>query len=486
MSKQMKLGNNGFTLVEIMLSIAILALISIPLMKYFSDALGYAGQTAQKQKATLIAQETIEVIKAQRKIVKPYTGATPVPGSTETPRNYDLAPELISLFNGKDGTSPEVVIPNKFYETGATRENNGESIATKQLVYRYVDKRSGEYYIEVGLTCDTPASEVSSPAILGIDDSKNVVIAERTEEMDAITHFSTLNINNYMNWNGGMFDDPDLTPSPTPDDEFEYLIVTPGPDDPPIIADPTPLSEAEIRENMDKIIYITIKQTDDGKFTVTASYLFFCEDVFGPGTNSDMSYTSSTICETTVETLEGIFLMFNKLNPEIDNIQISWLIDDESIPYPDFRFVIQDDIVVAGDDEGETGEGETGEGETGEGETGEDETGEGETGEGDDEDFGSDYKLKINFYHFTHEENPVVHSNLPQANFKFVDVFTPITSTVVDEANESPRGSVSVESLTGSGVPVRIFDIEVNVYANKKAYDAHKEPLVSLKTTKVE
>ena len=102
MNGRAKMGNKGFTLVEIMLSIAILALISVPLMKYFSDSLRYAAQTAEKQKATMIAQETVEFIKSQKKIVKPVTtSATTAPDPSATPvvsANYMLAPELVYLF----------------------------------------------------------------------------------------------------------------------------------------------------------------------------------------------------------------------------------------------------------------------------------------------------------------------------------------------------------------------------------------------------
>ena len=83
MNRMRKINKKGFTLIEVMLSIAILALISVPLMKYFSDSLKYSAQTAEKQNANFIAQETMEAIKAQRKIVIPTTEPA-VGGGSET------------------------------------------------------------------------------------------------------------------------------------------------------------------------------------------------------------------------------------------------------------------------------------------------------------------------------------------------------------------------------------------------------------------
>ncbi|MCR5500954.1 MAG: type II secretion system GspH family protein, partial [Acetatifactor sp.] len=186
MSGKNKIGNKGFTLVEIMLSIAILALISVPLMKYFSDSLRYAAQTAEKQKATMIAQETIEYIRSQKKIVLDHDVTTtpapvvtaepdpdaevdpdasptpePTPVTPVTRKTYYLAPELTYLFGGYDGApTPDVAIPEEFANTGATLDATG---ALESMVYRYIDKRSGKYLVEVSMNCTTPAYEVDSP-----------------------------------------------------------------------------------------------------------------------------------------------------------------------------------------------------------------------------------------------------------------------------------------------------------------------------------
>ncbi len=497
MSGMKKMDNKGFTLVEIMLSMAILALISIPLMKYFSDSLRYAAQTAEKQKATLIAQETVEFIKGQKKIVVEIpNAATPTPDpddpdATVAPvTNYDLASELIYRFGGyatpeatgAPAKTPEVEIPDQFYATGATIDGAG---ASSPLVYRYLDSKSKKYYIEVKMNCITPCSEVESPAIMKIDDRKNVVVAERTEVMDAITHFSTLNINQYMAWNGGMLADPDMTPEPTEEPYILYSL-EPDPDDPVEVTEYRQLTEAEIRANMDRIIYITITKGDtDDKFTVSAYYQFFCKDVFGPGTDSDMEYPSATICETTVETLDGIFLMFNKMSDTNDYIQVTWDVTDPDVEYPAFRFVVQDDVVTEDDLTPTVSPSPDPDAEPTD--APEETTSPEPTATPDPT---ATYNLTVDWYKFTSTESkPKVYSNLDAGNFTFKKVLNDVTKpgdAGQEDAYASDYTGIPVHTLTGSGVPVRIFDIEVAVYADEDAKTDGEEPLVTLKTTKVE
>lgn len=470
MSERKNMGNRGFTLVEIILSIAILALISVPLLKYFSDSLKYAAQTAEKQKATLIAQETVESIKAQKKIVVPVSDPSPSPGATAAPTTYNLTSELLNMFGGYSGAvDTEAYIPTQFYNTGATLDATG---AAEQLVYRYVDQKSGKYYMEVGLTCTTEAASVSSPAILGIDDTRNVVIAERTEEQEALAYFKTLNVNQFLAEEGDIVFDPDQSPSPTPDDDFEYVTIAPGPTSTPASAEYKLLSESELRENMDRIIYIKIsKGLMDSYYTVTAYYVYFCKDVYGPGTNSNKSISSADLCVANVEYLEGIYLMFNRLSPTCDNIQIEWDVADPYAAYPDFRFVVQDSEPLAPADPSATSDPFATPTPT----------------PAPTADPGAiPYTLKVNFLNFTEPTNPTIHANLEGDSFQFMNILSSLKEPDDVDAGESVRSAMTVLPLTGDGVPVRIFDVEVKVYADKAAFMAGKDPLVSLKTAKVE
>lgn len=53
----------GFTLVELILTIAILAIVTIPILSYFTDAAKHNARSRQKQNATVLAQEVLENFK---------------------------------------------------------------------------------------------------------------------------------------------------------------------------------------------------------------------------------------------------------------------------------------------------------------------------------------------------------------------------------------------------------------------------------------
>lgn len=55
--------DRGFTLVELILTIAILAIVTIPILSYFTDAAKHNGRSRQKQNATVVAQEVLENFK---------------------------------------------------------------------------------------------------------------------------------------------------------------------------------------------------------------------------------------------------------------------------------------------------------------------------------------------------------------------------------------------------------------------------------------
>ena len=53
----------GFTLVELILTIAILAIVTIPILSYFTDAAKHNARSRQKQNASVLAQDVLEEFK---------------------------------------------------------------------------------------------------------------------------------------------------------------------------------------------------------------------------------------------------------------------------------------------------------------------------------------------------------------------------------------------------------------------------------------
>ncbi len=478
MSGLRKIDNKGFTLVEVMLSIAILALISVPLMKYFSDSLRYAVQTEEKQKATMIAQETMETIKAQRNIVQASSAPSASPAG---PTTYVLAPELSALFSGYAGASstPTVIIPDHFSSSGATLD---AADSPKPMVYRYVDARSKSYYIETSIYCETDAASVSSPAILGIDDSRNVVISERTEQQDALTYFKTANLNYYLGHNGTIVTGSS-TPSPTPNGGLIYITMSPGPTITPG-PDPRLITEEEFAATMKRIIFISIsKQVGDTYYKVRANYVYYVDDAYGDGTG-EMKRVSPDLVEANMETLEGIYLMFNKLRPDVDDIVVQWDVAG-STDYPDFRFIVQDDVgpVATSDPFGTPSASPTAV-PTVTPTTSPTTT---PTAVPSITPGPEGYKLRVTFWDFDGTDAPTVHSNLDATSFKFYKLnVPPVEHPDEVETKGIERTDIVVRQLTGDGIPVRIFNVEVKVYKDKDAYTAGKDPLIALQSTKVE
>lgn len=58
-------NNGGFSLLEVILAMAILAILSIPLLSYFTQSMKYNAMMADKQHATNLAQEVMEDLKKQ-------------------------------------------------------------------------------------------------------------------------------------------------------------------------------------------------------------------------------------------------------------------------------------------------------------------------------------------------------------------------------------------------------------------------------------
>ena len=68
-------NNGGFSLLEVILAMAILAIISIPLLSYFTQSMKYNAMMADKQHATNLAQEVLEDLKNQKELAVVTTGA---------------------------------------------------------------------------------------------------------------------------------------------------------------------------------------------------------------------------------------------------------------------------------------------------------------------------------------------------------------------------------------------------------------------------
>lgn len=172
MKQEQQKKNAGFSLIEVVLSMAILAIISIPLLNYFSESLKYNAMMAAKQKATLLAQEIAEEIKEQEQFIQnPGTG-------------YSV-PYLL----------------NQHYQINYNALN-ADGIGEIQLKGA-ADDLGKNYDVVVTAKADTTAGDASSSVAYGIDNTTDILAADAEQDEEALVYFKAVN-SSYCSANEGV------------------------------------------------------------------------------------------------------------------------------------------------------------------------------------------------------------------------------------------------------------------------------------------
>ena len=164
---QRALSNAGFSLLEVILSMAILAILSIPLMSYFTQSMKYNAKMADKQHASHLAQEVMENLKNQPNLAQnvavsgfdvPYLAAKNYVKTAYTP----AAP---------GGTA-----------TGGTVEYYGQADAIGE-----------KYDVRVSVSTNNAENVSKVPQVDGIDGMVDVIALENGQLQDALNYFSSKN-----------------------------------------------------------------------------------------------------------------------------------------------------------------------------------------------------------------------------------------------------------------------------------------------------
>lgn len=156
-----KKGNNaGFSLLEVILSMAILAIISIPLLMYFTESIRYSALMEEEQQATLLAQEITEDLKVQDNLI-----AIPV---------------------GESAYSVPYLKDAGYTETANLLNADGTGDIT-------LAGTAGNYDVEVKLSTAVAANAVVRPVIYGIDDTTDALAVEHDQKNEALAYFVAIN-----------------------------------------------------------------------------------------------------------------------------------------------------------------------------------------------------------------------------------------------------------------------------------------------------
>lgn len=246
------IGNGGFSLIEVIIAMAVLALISLPLINYFLDSLRQSAHMAKRQNATLTAQELSEALKSAEFLIKENVG----PGGVVT---YTLE-NLPATLTGAS-------IDDSAFNHSGPNAGRGEFVVTGT---------SGQFDVSITVSTDSASNNTDRALIHGIDASTDVLLLERSQYNEALIYFMAANT--------------------------EYCAQNPG---------QVPLTQDAIKNNMTRIIYVNVvKNSSD--YTVQAYYDYSCTGLKGAG-SAALTFQSSYLANVKTASLSNLYLMYDCL-----------------------------------------------------------------------------------------------------------------------------------------------------------------------------
>lgn len=159
-------GNSGFSLLEVILAMTILAIITIPLMNYFTNSMKNSARMARHQKATLTAQEITEELKAVDKLI-----------------------QRTEVFNGGIEYFEYQVpyLTEKLGFTAVDEDDFDKTNGTGRIVF---SGKKGDFDVEVTLSTDVSANTVDRALVYGIDDATDMLIIEQDQMNEALVYYT--------------------------------------------------------------------------------------------------------------------------------------------------------------------------------------------------------------------------------------------------------------------------------------------------------
>lgn len=163
LKNQRAFSNAGFSLLEVILSMAILAILSVPLMSYFTQSMKYNAKMADKQHASNLAQEVMENLKNQPNLVQ----------------NADAS-----------GFDVPYLEAENYVKASYTPAATGGSVD----YYGQADAIGEKYDIRVSVSTNNAENVSPVPQVDGIDGTVDVIALENGQLQDALNYFSSKNM----------------------------------------------------------------------------------------------------------------------------------------------------------------------------------------------------------------------------------------------------------------------------------------------------
>lgn len=254
--------NAGFTLIEVILSMAILAIVTIPLLTYFTESMRYSAKMAVRQRGTALAQEITEGLKAEDQVLEKLTN-----------------PEGNAYYGIKcledDGYSIKSSSMNPADGTGA-------------ITYQR-DEADGKYHVEIAVSTSTAANEKTRPVTYGINNICDVLAVENEQYKQAVSYFLSINSANFTQNNAVAL-----------------------------------LDEQQVKDNMSRKMYIDIVYTsgEASPYLVSVYYIYSCT---GLNSVNPMVYTTpkELLTELYMAQLSSIYLLYDQMAGKDDELEVT-------------------------------------------------------------------------------------------------------------------------------------------------------------------
>lgn len=160
-------SDKGFSLVEVVVSMAILAILTLTLLNYFSNSVRYNSKMSRNQKATLLAQEMMEELKAQDTLIQKKAGTD----------EYSVPYLLDKNFNVAENTlNTEDSITGKIKGTG------------KIKLIGEADNIGKNYDEVITLSTEKKAQDKSNKEC-GYNNANSVMAVDNGQDDEAFAHF---------------------------------------------------------------------------------------------------------------------------------------------------------------------------------------------------------------------------------------------------------------------------------------------------------
>lgn len=282
-NKQMETSENaGFTLVEVMLAMAILAILTISLLNYFGTSLAYNTKMAASQKATLLAQEIAEELKGQDTLIQAKTQIQP----DGTSKDVYTIPYLL------DGESKYEVIQNNL-----DAEGRGD-ISFKGDA----DKLNKNYDVTIDIKSEKSAWD-KAKKIYGFDNTNSILAVDENQDDDALLNFKSVYASycdDYKQNNGAEVS--------------------------------TKLTDAEIKSKIKRTIDIEIsKGISETDYTVNIKYIYVAAGLNPADSSSSDEKSYNILSGVKISELKNLFILYHTFNQN-DYMNIKNMTTDINIP----------------------------------------------------------------------------------------------------------------------------------------------------------